>query len=297
MRNYLTLMAALALGLASCTSTKSTLYSPEAQPNLLSDQFSFTEGPAVAPNGDVYFTDQPNNRIYLWEADTDQVEVFMENAGRSNGLFFDDNGVLYACADEKFELWKISADKEVTVVEAGFEGQDFNGPNDLWIDDKGGIYFTDPYYQRDYWTRQEMDMEAQRAYYRDPLDGKVRIVADHYVRPNGIVGTPDGKTLYITDIGDKKTYKYAIQKNGDLSDPELFVSMGSDGMTLDERGNLYLTGNGVTIFNPKGEQIGHIAIPERWTANITFGGKDRKTLFITASKSVYTLKMNVAGAK
>ncbi|WP_200974368.1 SMP-30/gluconolactonase/LRE family protein [Echinicola sp. 20G] len=283
--------------LFSCKSSQELLYTDESTPALVADGFAFTEGPAVAPNGDVYFTDQPNNRIHRWSAETGKVTIYMENAGRANGLFFDREGNLLACADEKFQLWQIDKNKNVTVLVDGFEEKDFNGPNDLWVDQKGGIYFTDPYYQRDYWERQEMDMESQRVYYRNPKNQEVKIVADHFVRPNGIIGTNDGKTLFIADIGDKKTYKYTIQKDGSLSEPQLFTAMGSDGMTVDQKGNVYLTGNGVTVFNPQGQQIGHISVPQKWTANVTFGGKDRKTLFITASTAVYTVEMNVKGAR
>ena len=112
-----------------------------------------------------------------------------------------------------------------------------------------------------------------------------------------LIGTPDGSTLYVADIGDKKTYKFTINDDASLSDRTLFTEMGSDGMTLDTAGNVYLTGPGVTVFNPAGEQIEHIEVPERWTANVTFGGADRKTLFITAMKGVYTMEMNLAGAR
>ncbi|QDH81447.1 SMP-30/gluconolactonase/LRE family protein [Echinicola soli] len=291
-----TFLFTLLLTTLSCSSNKSTLLLMGTAPTLVADDYAFTEGPAVAPNGDVYFTDQPNNRIYRWSAETEKVALYMENAGRSNGLYFDHKGNLLACADENFELWQIDNNQEVKVLADGFGQKNFNGPNDLWVDKKGGIYFTDPYYQRDYWTRQAPEMDQQRVYYRSPK-GEIKVAADHFIRPNGIIGTKKGKTLYIADIGDKKTYRYEVQKDGRLSERQLFVNMGSDGMTIDENGNLYLTGNGVTIFNPEGEQIGQIPIPQKWTANVTFGGKDRKTLFITAGPAVYTLKLNVSGVK
>ena len=117
-------------------------------------------------------------------------------------------------------------------------------------------------------------------------------------KPNGIIGTPDGKTLYVADIGASQTYKYTIDDDGMLTDKTPFCRMGSDGMTIDNKGNIYLTGmGGVTVFNPKGEQIERISAGRGWTANVCFGGKDRKTLFITSGTSVYTLKMNVKGVK
>jgi gluconolactonase len=116
-------------------------------------------------------------------------------------------------------------------------------------------------------------------------------------QPNGIIGTPDGKTLYVADIKAGKTYKYLIQADGSLTGKTLFASMGSDGMTIDKKGNIYLTGKGVTVFNSKGEKIDHIPVDAGWTANVCFGGKEMKTLFITASESFYGLKMKVAGVR
>ena len=113
---------------------------------------------------------------------------------------------------------------------------------------------------------------------------------------NRIRGTPDGKLLYVADIGARKTYRYKINPDGTLSDKTLFCSMGSDGMTMDNEGNLYLTGRGVTVFNPEGQQIDQIPIDKGWTANVAFGGKNRDTLFITASDSLFAIKTRVKGA-
>ena len=122
-------------------------------------------------------------------------------------------------------------------------------------------------------------------------------MADDFVMPNGIIGSADGKTLYIADIGDKKTYVYSVNEDGSLSGRKLFCELGSDGMTIDNQGNVYLTGDGVTVFDPSGEQIEHIPVPEKWTANVTFGGPNQNILFITAMDSVYTLEMNVNGIR
>ena len=262
----------------------------------LSDQYAFTEGPAVDKKGNVFFTDQPNNRILKWST-SGELSVYMENAGRSNGLYFDAEGNLLACADGKNELWKIDKNKKVTVLVNDFEGKRLNGPNDLWIDPKGGIYFTDPYYQRDYWTHTSKEIEQESVYYLSPDKSKVTNVANDFVKPNGIIGTSDGKILYVADFGGNKTYSYKINNDGTLGEKTLFTALGSDGMTIDESGNLYLTGKGVTVFNKQGEQIAHIDVNEPWTANVCFGGKNFKTLFITACKAVYTLDMNVKGMK
>ncbi len=275
--------------------TKSKIIAKGAVLTKLSGEYAFTEGPAADAAGNVFFTDQPNDKIYKWSASDGTISVYMEKTGRSNGLYFDREGNLLACADLENQLWKIDKNQKVTVLVNDFEGKKFNGPNDLWIAPNGGIYFTDPFYQRNYWTRTTMELPEKRVYYLSPDKKTVTIAARELVAPNGIIGTPDGKTLYVADIGGRKTYSYTINADGTLSDRKPFTAMGSDGMTIDRKGNVYLVGKGVTVFDKTGTQIEHIDVNEPWTANITFGGKDRKTLFITASKSVYTLKMKVKG--
>ncbi|WP_424290343.1 SMP-30/gluconolactonase/LRE family protein [Daejeonella sp.] len=266
-----------------------------ATPNLVSSQFSFTEGPAVDKHGNVFFTDQPNDKI--WKYDTKgELSVFLEKTGRSNGMYFDKKGNLITAADENNQLWSIGADKKVTVILDNFEGKRFNGPNDLWIDKKGGIFFTDPYYQRPYWQRKKPELADERLYYLPKGKKQALVVDSNLVRPNGIVGSADGKDLFVADIDDNKIYKYEINKNGTLSNRVLFAPMGSDGMTLDNKGNLYLTGKGVTVFDSEGKRILNIPLPG-WTANVCFAGANRDVLFITANKSVYTLQMNVKGIK
>ena len=281
----------------SCQEEGQALIAPDAELTLIAADYTFTEGPAVDAKGNVYFTDQPNNRILRWAAAQGTISTFMEPAGRANGLYFDHNGNLLAAADEKFELWSIDPNKNVTVLLDEFEGKKFNGPNDLWVDPDGGIYFTDPYYQRPYWERQQKEMDAQKVYYLSPDRQKVSIAANEFIQPNGIIGSSDGSKLYVADIGDKKTYVFTINQDHSLSEQKLFCEMGSDGMTLDNRGNLYLTGDGVTVFNPQGVKILHIPVPQKWTANVTFGGENQDQLFITAMNSVYTLQMKVKGIR
>jgi gluconolactonase len=262
---------------------------------LISRQFTFTEGPAVNSEGDVYFTDQPNNQI--WKYTTNGIlSLFMNKAGRANGTYFDQHDQLLVCADENNELWSVSENKKVKVLLSTVDGKKLNGPNDLWADGNGGIYFTDPYYQRDYWTRKKPEIEGQKVYYLPPgKQAKVRVVAEDVTKPNGIVGSADGKYLYVADIERNKTYRYTIGENGDLSGQTQFINQGADGITLDSKGNSYLAGNGVTIFNSQGIQIGHIEVQEPWTSNVCFGGKNRSDLFITASTAIYTIPMRVKG--
>lgn len=274
----------------------SKLTAKNAELVKLSDEYSFTEGPAVHRNGDVYFTDQPNNRIIKWSATRNELSVFMEDAGRSNGMYFDRESNLITCADEENQLWSINDKKEVKVLIENYRGNLLNGPNDLWVSPYGGIYITDPLYKREYWKRDpEMQQDGEHLYFLSPDKMQFIRVDENLVKPNGLVGTPDGKKLYVADIGDNKTYVYDITEDGYLTNRKLFAEMGSDGMAIDNRGNVYLTGKGVTVFNSRGNQIGHIPIEENWTANVVFGGTDRKTLFITAMGSVYTLQMKTRG--
>lgn len=260
---------------------------------LISNEFSFTEGPAVDKYGNIFFTDQPNNKI--WKYDTKgKLSVFLENTSRSNGMFFDKKGNLITCADEQNQIISINRKGKIKVLVTDFKGLHFNGPNDLWISNTGGIYFTDPFYSRDYWTRKMPEIQAENVYYVQKNKAPI-LVANQLMKPNGIIGSADGQFLYVADIKANKTYRYTISADGTLHSQTLFVNRGSDGMTIDDSGNIYLTGNGVFVYNSNGELIEQIKVPESWTANVTFGGKDNHTLFITASKSVYTLQMKVKG--
>lgn len=267
-----------------------------AKLNKISDQFGFTEGPAVDRSGNIYFTDQPNDRIWIFDTEG-HLRLFLDSTGRSNGLYFDPAGNLVACADLRDELWSIGPDKKIRVLLRNYRGKRFNGPNDLWIDKQGGIYFTDPYYQRPYWKRQKPDMPAQRIYYLPARGKKARMLSGALLKPNGIVGSPDGQFLFVADIGAGKTYRFRIIAPGKLGPPELFVQQGADGITLDSAGNLYLAGEGVTVYDSRGIRIAHFPVPAEWTANLCFGGTDRRTLFLTAGNSVYTLRMNTRGVE
>lgn len=263
----------------------------------VSSDFQFTEGPSADKEGNVYFTDQPNDRLVKWNAKTNELTDFKKPVGRANGTWITPDGTFYLAADEKNELWKMSAEGKVEVITSGLDGKLFNGPNDLWVDPKGGIYFTDPHYQRPYWKRDPAkQIENESVYYIPPGSKTPQLACKDVVKPNGIIGTPDGKTLYVADIGDRKTYAFDIQDDGSLSNQREFCAMGSDGMTLDDQGNLYLTGRGVTVFDKSGKRLMNIPVPQGWTANVTFGGTNHDQLFITASTAVYTLKMNVRGA-
>jgi gluconolactonase len=292
------LEAALAMAgsLALLAGQTTGVVEPGATLTLLSDGFSFTEGPAADAEGNVYFTDQPNNKILKWSVDG-KLSVFHDNPGRANGLYFDKSGNLIACADLNNELWSIDKHGKVTVLVKDFEGKRLNGPNDLWIAPNGGMYFTDPFYKRDYWKHTTMEQDGQHVYFLTPDRKKVIRVTSDLEQPNGIIGAPDGKRVYVADIRARKIYVYDTNPDGTLSNKTLFTGMGSDGMTIDEEGNVYLVGKGVTVFNKQGQQIDQIEVPEKWTANVTFGGKDSRTLFITAMDSLYSIRTRTRGAR
>ena len=142
-----------------------------------------------------------------------------------------------------------------------------------------------------------MEQDGQHVYFLSPDRKRLIRVTRDLEQPNGIIGTPDGRTLYVADIRAGKTYAYDIRPDGSLARKRLFCGMGSDGMTIDNEGNVYLTGRGVTVFDRTGKQIDHIDVPERWTANVCFGGPERDHLFITASKSLYRIRMRVRGVR
>src|ERR1051326_4194727 len=184
-----------------------SLFASGAALQKLSGGFDFTEGPASDAKGNVYFTDQPNDRILKWSVDG-KLTTFMKPCGRSNGLCFDSKGNLWACADEKNEMWSISPAGKVTVHFHKYQGKLLNAPNDVWLRPDGGLYFSDPFYKRDYWKRGPMEQDVQGVYYFPPDHKKLNRGVGDLQQPNGLIGTPDGKTLYIADIAGNKTYAY-----------------------------------------------------------------------------------------
>ncbi len=278
------------LALLACTSTAAEeLTAPGAKVEQLADGFSFTEGPARDVQGNIYFTDIPNGSIHKWSLDGN-LSTFRENSGGANGLFFDRSGNLLACEGGNRRVTSIAPDGQVTVLADSYGGKKLNSPNDLWIDPKGGVYFSDPRYG----SQDGLDQDGFHVYYLPPDRKQLLRVTDNLVKPNGVIGTADGKLLYVADAGDGKTYVYHIQKDGKLVDRKLIAPVGSDGMTLDEQGNLYLTRNAIHVYSPDGKKLAEIDVPEA-PSNVCFGGADRRTLFITARKGLYSIRMKVAG--
>lgn len=272
---------------------KSGIIAKNAEIEQVGSGFSFTEGPAVAPDGRVFFTDQPNDRIHIWD-EKDGISMYLEGTGRSNGMYFNKKGQLVTCADEENQLAYFDENKKLVVIHEGYNGKHLNAPNDLWLDPKGGIYFTDPYYHRSWWPEGHSEIQDVRGvYYLSPQKEIIRVI-DDFETPNGLIGTPDGKILYVADIEANKIWKYNVKADGTLTNKTFFAPHGSDGMTIDNKGNVYLTSGKVWVYNPKGELTEEIEFPES-PANICFGGEKRNILFVTARKGVYTLNMNVKG--
>jgi gluconolactonase len=273
----------------------SKIIAPGAQVEKIAGDFIFTEGVTSDKDGNVYFVDQDNNRIMEYALDG-KLTTFMQPSGYANGMTHDWKGHLIAAADEKNEMWSIDiATKKPTVLFSTYEGKLLNGPNDVWVHPSTGrLYFTDPYYARKWWNRGPKE-SCECVYMYSPSDKKMVRLIEDMMQPNGIIGTPDGKKLYVADIRARKTFAYDINADGTLSNKTPFADSGSDGMTIDSDGNVYVTaGRAVVVFDKTGQRLGSIAVPEA-PSNVCFGGKDLQTLFITARTGFYAVKMQVHG--
>jgi gluconolactonase len=273
----------------------SRVLAPGATVEKLAGDFIFTEGPTSDEAGNVYFVDQDNNRIMKYDVNG-VLTTFMQPSGYSNGMSYDGHGHLIAGADEKNELWSIDiATKKATALFNTYDGKLLNGPNDVFVHPTTGrIYITDPYYARKWWNRGPKE-NPETVYVYSPADKSLKRVIDDMQQPNGIIGTPDGKTLYVADIRGRQTFAYDFNPDGTLTNKRLFCEFGSDGMTIDSEGNLYLTNNrAVQVFDRTGQRIETIAVPESPT-NVVFGGKDKQMLFITARTSLYGVRTRVKG--
>jgi gluconolactonase len=271
----------------------SGLIAPGTMIKKVQSGFNFTEGPAADAEGDVYFTDIPAERIYKWSWRDGSISLYREKTGQANGLMFDQKGRLVICEMGNNRVTIDDMKGTITVIADNYHGKNLNSPNDLWIDSRGGIYFSD-------WIRKQRSEytheEGLQIYYISPDCKSLIRVTNDLIGPNGLIGAPNGKILYVTDPADRKTWVYNIQPDGMLYDKRLFCAQGSDGMAIDEKNNVYLTGDSsITVYNSEGDRIEEIIMPER-PANMTFAGKDRKTLFITGRTTVYTLDMAVRGA-
>lgn len=270
---------------------------PVGKVQRLNTEFAFTEGPASDANGNLYFTDIPNNRIHKRDA-RGTLTVFAEPSGHCNGLMVVDNRLLACEMDGRLKSFDLATGQETTLADK-YNGERFNAPNDLVIDRAGGIYFTDPRFRApDPWP------QGKEAVYYRAADGKVTRLIDDRNAPNGVILSPDEKTLYVIPSMEKQMWAYPVESPGkigagrvfcELKQPEGKDNTGGDGLTIDTNGNLYITsGLGLQVFDPSGKQLGIIAIPEQ-PANVAFGGKERKTLYVTARTSLYAVETTATG--
>ncbi len=255
----------------------------------MADGFMFTEGPAVDFEGNVYFSDVRASIIYMWSVDG-ALSTFRENTEKANGLYFDAEGNLIACAGGARSVVSYDSDGEVTTIADTFEGKRLNMPNDLWVAPSGGIYFTDPNY-----SSNEMEVDGEHVYYITPDRQNMIKVIDNLVKPNGIVGNPLTGAVYVVDSRQQKTFAYTIESDGTLSGERLFAEEGRDGMTVDITGNVYITSReGVSVYSSNGERLGVIEFSES-TTNVCIGGTDHRTLFITTGSSLYSIPLKNQG--
>ena len=262
---------------------------PGAAVERLATGYTFLEGPTADTYGNVYFTDIPTERIFRWTP-ADGITLYRENTNQANGLSFDLDGRLIICEMKTRRIAAIGLDGNRSSIADRYGERRFNSPNDLWVDQSGGVYFTDPRYG----ATDDIELDGNHVYYITPVTNNIVQVTTNLVRPNGLVGTTDGRRLYVADHGGGQTFVYDVQSDGRLDNQRIFVQQGADGITLDSKGNLYLTGDDVTIYNPSGIPVGSIAVPEP-PANLAFGGIEGTTLFITARTSLYAIKMMVKG--
>lgn len=255
--------------------------------------FLFLEGPVSADDGSLFFTDIDNNRIYKHVPDG-EFTVAREPSNNANGLTLDLNGDLLICEQNAQRITSMDADGNISVVVDSYNGKPFNSTNDLWVHPNGSIYFTDPWYR----FPQSGPSQPGEYVYRISADrNSVEPVILDIPKPNGIVGTEDGRTLYVASTETRKIYRLDINADGSLANRTEFADQGSDGMTMDQQGNVYLTWTGgVSIRNPQGEQIEFIATPQM-PANVGFGGVDGKTLYMTARTGLYSIRMNVTASR
>lgn len=283
---------------------------------------AFTEGPAADAGGNIFFSDILNNRIMKLSADG-ILSVFRPDSGRTNGNLFDHQGRLVSCEGAEFgpggRRRIVRTDLKTGTIEVlteRYEGKRYNSPNDLAVDGRGRIYFTDPCYS----DRSIMEMDIEGVY-RIDVDGSIcRILEQPSIqRPNGIAISPDDRILYLVDSnptpgGNRKIWAFDLHLDGSLSHQRLVYDFapgrGGDGMRVDVEGNLWIAAGiiaprhsgetaevppGVYVISPKGELLGRIPVPEDLITNLTFAGPDKKTLFITAGKTLFKIRVNVSG--
>ena len=271
------------------------------------------EGPVWFGDGRyLLFSDIPNNRILRWNEDNGQVSVFRQPSNNANGNTRDRQGRLITCEHDTQRITRTEYDGTITVLMDRYQGKSLNAPNDVVVHSNGSIWFTDPGYgiMSDYEGHLD-DFELPANVYRlDPSTGETTVVADDFMRPNGLCFSPDEKLLYIIDTGQPSGKPQPIRvfdvvDGKKLANGRLFCDTGvkpSDGVRCDTDGNIWCTASGVGegndgvhIYAPDGKMIGKICLPEG-CANLCFGGAKRNRLFMIASQSLYSVYVNAHGA-
>jgi gluconolactonase len=271
----------------------------------------WAEGPAYFPAGRyVIWSDIPNDRMMRYDETTGAVGVFRQPAGYSNGNTVDRQGRLVTCEHGNRRVTRTEHDGSVTVIASHFDGKRLNSPNDVVVRSDDSIWFTDPSYgiDSDYeGHKAESEIGACHVYRVDPRSGEIRIVADDFVRPNGIAFSVDERQLYVVDTGathvkdgPRHIRVFDVGEGGALSGGRVFAECTSglfDGFRFDEAGRIWTSaGDGVHCYDPDGTLIGKIMIPEV-VANLVFGGPKRNRLYICGTTSLYSMMVQVNGAK
>jgi gluconolactonase len=266
----------------------------------------WTEGPAYFPAGRyLVFSDIPNDRIVRWDETTGVVGVFRQPAGYANGHTVDRQGRLVSCEHGGRRVTRTEHDGSITVIADRYAGQRFNSPNDVVERADGSIWFSDPSYgiDSDYeGHKAPSEIGACHVYRVRPPGRDARIVADDFTGPNGLAFSADERQLYIADSREKHIRRFAVSADEDasLSGGELFATCDAgafDGIRLDDAGRIWAAAHdGLHCFDPDGTLLGKLRFPEI-VANFTFGGAQRNTLFVCASTSLYSIRVNVSGAR
>lgn len=294
----LSLACAMPLAVASLSAAEPIPnVGPTGKITKVHGDFKFTEGPTWGPGNVLYFTDIPANRIY--RTDGNKLDVFVEPSGHCNGLMYAGD-TLYACSMDG-QLLTIDENGKSKTIAATYKGKRFNAPNDLVVDQSGGVYFTDPRYS----APKPWPQGIEAVYYR-AADGTVsRIISDlNEKAPNGVILSPDEKTLYVVCSMQAEVMQYAVVSPGKigpgailavLEQPQGQADTGGDGVAMDTKGNLYVaTRIGIQVLAPDGQLLGAIAFPEQ-PSNVAFGGPDLKTLYVTARTGLYAAPMEAKG--
>ena len=270
---------------------------PNAQVEKIAGGFEFTEGPVWHPDGFLLFSDIPANTIYKWQPE-EQPKIFRQPSGNANGNTLDNAKRLITAEHGNRRVSLTEKDGEITTLASHYQGKQLNSPNDLAVKSDGSIYFTDP----PYGIETEQEELGFYGVYRLAPDGKLTLLVDDFVRPNGIVFSPDETKLYVNDSEKGHIRVFDVQPNGTLDRGRLFANLkppskkgAADGMKVDIKGNVYSTGpGGVWIFAPNGELLGIIETPEA-PANIAWGDRDYQTLYITARNGLYRIQLQIPG--